>query len=91
MRSVLIVASRFMAGLAESIVPMPATSQKGLVKPMSHDLMLKEARYQSAMLVFRGWLEQGIITKADYVKAQALMREKYHPQLGTLFFDMALT
>ena len=52
---------------------------------------MKEAKYQSAMLLFRGWLEQGIITKADYAKAEQLMREKYHPQLGTLFSDTALT
>ena len=91
MRSVLIVASRFMAGLAESIVPMPATLQKGLVKPMSHELLMQEAKYQSAMQVFRGWLVQGIITQTDYTKAEQLMREKYHPRLGTLFFDMALT
>jgi len=58
---------------------------------MSHDLIMKEAKYQSAMLLFRGWLEQGIITKADYAKAEQLMREKYHPQLGTLFSDTALT
>ena len=91
MRSVLIVASRFTAGLAESIVLMPATSQKGLVKLMSHDLLMQEAGYQTAMQVFRGWLVQGIITQTDYAKAEQLMREKYHPQLGTLFFDMALT
>ena len=86
-----IVAETFTAGLAVSTVHINATSQKGLVKPMSHDLMLKEAKYQSAMQVFRGWLEQGIITQADYVKAEQLMREKYHPLLGTLFSDMALT
>lgn len=83
--------SHFMAGLAESIAPTPATSQKGLVKLMSHDLMLKEAKYLSAMQVFRDWLERGIITQADYAKAEQLMREKYHPLLGTLFSDMALT
>ena len=91
MRSVLIVASRFMAGLAESIVPMPATLQKGLVKPMSHDLMMKEAKYQSAMQMFRGMLEKGIITRENYAEAERLMREKYKPILGTLFSDIALT
>ncbi|WP_255449315.1 SHOCT domain-containing protein [Selenomonas caprae] len=43
------------------------------------------------MQMFRTWLEQGIITQADYAKAEQLMREKYHPLLGTLFFDIALT
>ena len=52
---------------------------------------MKEVKYQSAMLLFRGWLEQGIITQADYAKAEQLMREKYHPQLGTLFSEIALT
>lgn len=36
-------------------------------------------------------LENGIITQKDYAKAQDLMREKYHPLLGTLFSDIALT
>ena len=58
---------------------------------MSHELVMKEVKYQSAMLLFRGWLEQGIITQADYAKAEQLMREKYHPQLGTLFSEIALT
>lgn len=79
------------AGLAGSTVPMPATLQKGLVKLMSHDLLIQETKYQTAMQMFRTWLEQGIITQADYAKAEQLMREKYHPLLGTLFFDIALT
>ena len=79
------------AGLAESTAPMPATLQKGLVKPMSHDLMMKEAKYQSAMQMFRGMLEKGIITRENYAEAERLMREKYKPILGTLFSDIALT
>ncbi len=80
-----------MAGLAESTAPTPATSQKGLVIPMSHDLMLKEAKYQSAMQMFRRMMEKGIITRENYAEAEQLMREKYKPVIGTLFSDMALT
>ena len=80
-----------MAGRTESTAPMPATLQKGLVKPMSHDLMMKEAKYQSAMQMFRGMLEKGIITRENYAEAERLMREKYKPILGTLFSDIALT
>ena len=58
---------------------------------MSHDLLMQEAGYQAAMQMFRGMLKKGIITQTDYVKAQDLMCEKYHPLLGTLFSDMALT
>ena len=70
---------------------MPAISQKGLVKLMSHDLLMKEAKYQSAMQMFRRMMAKGIITKTDYAKAEQLMQEKYQPVLGTLFSDMALT
>lgn len=70
---------------------MPAISQKGLVKLMSHDLMMKEVKYQSAMQMFRRMMVNGIITKTDYAKAEQLMQEKYQPVLGTLFSDMALT
>lgn len=58
---------------------------------MSHDLMMKEAKYQSAMQMFREMLEKGIITQENYVEAEQLMREKYKPVVGTLFSDMALT
>jgi hypothetical protein len=58
---------------------------------MSHELLMREAKYQSTMRVFLSMLENGIITQTDYAKAQDLMREKYHPLLGTLFSDIALT
>lgn len=69
---------------------MPATSQKGLVKPMSHELLLREAKYQSSMRMFHSLLDKGIISQGDYVEAEHLMREKYHPLLGTLFVDLGL-
>ena len=77
-----------MAGQDGSIAPMPATSQKGLVKPMSHELLLREAKYQSSMRMFRFLLDKGIINQGDYAEAEHLMREKYHPLLGTLFVDL---
>ena len=80
-----------MAGQDGSIAPIPATSQKGLVKPMSHELLLREAKYQSSMRMFRTLLDKGIINQGDYDEAEHLMREKYHPLLGTLFADIALT
>jgi len=80
-----------MAGAVRCIVPMPATSQKGSVKPMSHELLLREVRYQSSMRMFRTLLDKGIINQGDYAEAEHLMREKYHPLLGTLFADIALT
>ena len=70
---------------------MLVTSQKGSVKLMSHELLLREARYQSSMRMFRTLLDKGIINQGDYAEAEHLMREKYHPLLGTLFADIALT
>lgn len=58
---------------------------------MPHDLMMKEAKYQSAMQMFRRMMEKGIITRENYAEAEQLMREKYKPVIGTLFSDMALT
>ena len=80
-----------MAGAVRSIAPMLVTSQKGSVKLMSHELLLREAKYQSSMRMFRSLLDKGIISQGDYVEAEHLMREKYHPLLGTLFADIALT
>ena len=85
------VVSHSMEERKESIVPTPATLQKGLVKRMSHELVMKEAKYQSAMHMFRAMLEKGIITRENYAEAERLMREKYKPVVGTLFSDMALT
>lgn len=70
---------------------MLVTSQKGSVKPMSHELLLREVKYQSSMRIFRTLLDKGIINQGDYAEAEHLMREKYHPLLGTLFADIALT
>ena len=89
--SVPIVVRHSTVGRAESIALMPATLQKGLVKLMSHDLMMKEAKYQATMQMFREMLERGIITRENYAEAEQLMREKYKPVVGTLFSDMALT
>jgi hypothetical protein len=52
---------------------------------------MREAKYQSSMRMFRSLLDKGIITQKDYFEAEHLMREKYHPLLGTLFADIALT
>ncbi|MBO6204586.1 MAG: hypothetical protein J6O13_13745 [Selenomonas sp.] len=58
---------------------------------MSHELLMREVKYQITMKMFRELWEQGIIKQTDYAKAEQLMREKYHPLLGTLFSDIALT
>ena len=89
--SVFTVVNTSMAGRAESTALMPATLQKGLVKPMSHDLLMREAQYQSSMKMFKGLMEQGFITQQNYAEAERLMREKYQPVAGTLFVDMTLT
>ena len=91
MRSVLIAASHSTAGRTESTVPMPAILQKDMVIAMPHEMLMREAKYQSSMRMFRSLLDKGIITQEDYFEAEHLMREKYHPLLGTLFADIALT
>ena len=80
-----------MAGREGNIAPMLAILQKGLVIIMPHEMLMQEALYQASMQMFRSLLEKGIITRENYLEAERLMREKYHPKLGTLFFDMTLT
>ena len=58
---------------------------------MPREMLEREAAYQTAMHVFRGLLENGILSREDYAKAERMMREKYSPALGTLFSDISLT
>lgn len=86
-----IVANPSMGNPAESIATMIATLQKGLVKAMSQKQFESEKMYQTSMQMFRSLLDKGVLTPSDYAEAERLMREKYHPAIGTLFFDLALT
>ncbi|MBP3722599.1 MAG: hypothetical protein J6I62_05050 [Selenomonadaceae bacterium] len=58
---------------------------------MPRELLERELLYQSSMQMFRSLMDKNIITKADYTTAEKMMREKYNPKLGTLFFDISLT
>lgn len=58
---------------------------------MPSEVLEREANYQTAMLMFRSLLDNGIITIEDYAKAERLMREKYKPIVGVLFYDIELT
>ena len=58
---------------------------------MSHEMLVREAKYQASMRMFRLLMENGTITREDYIEAERLMKEKYNPNLGTLFSDLALT
>ena len=58
---------------------------------MSQQQFEQEKMYQTTMHIFRSMLVNGIITSSDYEEAERLMREKYHPTVGTLFSDLALT
>ena len=86
-----IAASLFTEDLDASFAPMLAISQKGLVTKMSHELLEREAHYQTAMQMFHALLLRGVLTKEDYTTAERLMREKYKPIVSTLFFDIDLT
>ena len=58
---------------------------------MSQQQFEQEKMYQTTMHIFRSMLVNGIITSSDYEEDERLMREKYHPTVGTLFSDLALT
>lgn len=51
------------------------------------DWMKDEAKYQVTMNVFRGWLQNGIITKKEFGVIETKMRAKYHPKIGSLLFE----
>lgn len=39
--------------------------QKGLVMAMPHEMLMREAHYQSSMRMFRSLFEKGIITQEN--------------------------
>lgn len=80
-----------MAEKAGNIALTLAISLKGLVIRMTHEMIMRELYYQMSMHMFRDLLEKSSITETDYAKAEKMMREKYNPTLGTLFFDISLT
>lgn len=70
---------------------MLATSPTDLeVAAMSKEQMTREKLYQTTMSMARRMLDDGIISKEEYVIIDTKMKEKYHPTLGTLFADIDL-
>lgn len=58
---------------------------------MTNEMLISEAKYQSSMLMFRNLMNDGVISNEDYIAAEKVLKEKYNPHLGVLFFDLSLT
>ena len=50
---------------------------------MTHEQFNREKKYQAALAIFRAMLKQRIITEDDYAKAEAILREKFNPFIGS--------
>lgn len=51
---------------------------------MSKEQFRAERLYQMSLSVAKSMLEKGIITADEYSEIDTILREKYHPILGTL-------
>ena len=58
---------------------------------MTNEMLVSEAKYQSSMLMFRNLMNDGVISNEDYIAAEKILKEKYTPHFGALFFDLSLT
>lgn len=58
---------------------------------MTKEQFHNEKMYQATMGMVRRMLSEGIISQAEYDRMEHIFLEKYHPMIGTLFSDMALT
>lgn len=58
---------------------------------MTKEQFHNEKMYQATMGMVRRMLSDGIISEAEYRKVDEMFLEKYHPILGTVFADVALT
>ena len=58
---------------------------------MTKEQFHNEKMYQATMGMVRRMLSEGIISEEEYRQMDEIFLEKYHPILGTVFSDMALT
>lgn len=58
---------------------------------MKSDEFKRELAYEMTMLTVRKMVENGLISKEEYVEIESIFKEKYTPILGTLLSDISLT
>lgn len=57
---------------------------------MDDKQLKQEKMYLAVMHFIRGMLQEGLITKAEYGKAERQIRNKYCPVIGPLLADIDL-
>lgn len=57
---------------------------------MTKEQFRNERLYQTTMSKVKNLLNQGIISKEEYGQIDTIFRNKYHPILGSLLFDIDL-
>lgn len=83
--------SGHMAITIESIVPIIAISNQGLVITVMNRTDFKnEMLYQTTMSIARQVLKNKIISKEEYQQIDTIITNKYNPTLGTLFANIDL-
>lgn len=83
--------SRRMVITIESIVPIIAISNQGLVITVMNRTDFKnEMLYQTTMSIARQVLKNKIISKEEYQQIDTIITNKYNPTLGTLFANIDL-
>jgi hypothetical protein len=52
---------------------------------MSEEQFKAEKMYQISLSLAKSMLKKGLLTEEEFVMYNAILLEKYHPLLGTLF------
>ena len=60
------------------------------VEVVSNEKARNERLYQTTMAQVKQLLKQGVISSEEYSHIDTIFREKYHPSLGSLLFDIDL-
>lgn len=63
-----------------------ATGVTSATASMSAEDWKREKVYMVTMRIFRGWLEQGLITAEEYSAIDTKMRSEYRPKFGGLWY-----
>ena len=54
---------------------------------MNEDQFRKEKTYQISLSLAKSMLKKGLLTEDEFAIFDAILLEKYHPLLGTLFSE----
>ena len=56
---------------------------------MTHEQFKRELNYDAALSVARRMLTAGLISRAEFVRIDAILQEKFSPVWGGLYYSVA--